>query len=298
MGVVLLCPGQGAIPRDLGDLIRSSGDDLAEAYAERLGPDAWDDPLADFARQQAALVTIGIGRGRRALQFLSDPAQAAEFGTVVATAGHSLGELVALCLAGALDPVDAVRLAADRGQAFQDHRLPVWDEAGMLAVRGATVHEVIDDLLGRHGAEYGNDNAPDQVVATGLKTALEAVAVEAKELGLRAVAIETTGPTHSSFMAPVGEAFRADVERATFHEPLVPVYSGLTAAPFTDFAAELSAVIPGTVRWRETLLSIAAQDPRPTTFLDIGPGKVLANMARKTVPDLSALNLDDLEPAA
>lgn len=298
MGVVLLCPGQGAIPNDLGDLIRASGDDLAQAYAERLGADAWDDPLADFARQQAALVTIGIGRGRRALALLADAGLADELGPVVATAGHSLGELVALCLAGVLDPVDAVRLAADRGAAFQEHRLPIWDEAGMLAVRGATVHEEIDGLLARHGAEYGNDNAPDQVVATGLKTALAGVAAEAKELGFRAVAIETTGPTHSSFMEPVAETFRGAVEAATFHEPIVTVYSGLTAAPFTDYAHELSAVIPGTVRWRETLLSIAAQDPRPTSFLDIGPGKVLANLARKTVPETPALNLDALEPAA
>ncbi len=297
MGVVLLCPGQGAIPRDLPDLIRASGDDLAAAYAERLGADAWDDPLADFGRQQAALVTIGIGRGRRALALLAEDDLAAEYGPVVATAGHSLGELVALALAGVLEPAAAVRLAADRGEAFQQHRLPVWDEAGMLAVRGASVHDVIDGLLQKHGAEYGNDNAPDQVVATGLRTALDGVAAEAKELGLRAVHLETTGPTHSSFMEPVGETFREHLAGAAFAEPAFAVYSGCTAAPFDDYVGELASIIPGTVRWRETLQAIAAQDPAPTRFLDIGPGKVLANLARKTVPDIPAHNLDDLEAA-
>ena len=297
MGVVLLCPGQGAIPRDLPELIRASGDDLATAYAERLGADAWDDPLADFARQQAALVTIGIGRGRRALALLAEDDLAAEYGPVVATAGHSLGELVALTLSGVLEPTDAVRLAADRGAAFQQHRLPVWDDAGMLAVRGPAVHDVIDDLLVRHGAEYGNDNAPDQVVATGLKTALAGVAAEAKELGLRAVALETTGPTHSSFMQPVGETFRGDLAGVTFASPQIPVYSGQTAAPFDDYVDELATIVAGRVRWRETLLAIAAQDPAPTSFLDIGPGKVLANLARKTVADVPVLNLDDLEAA-
>ncbi|MBJ7470893.1 MAG: ACP S-malonyltransferase [Solirubrobacteraceae bacterium] len=298
MGVVLLCPGQGALPRDLPELIRASGEDLAQAYAGRLGPDAWDDPLADFARQQAALVTIGIGRGRRAQALLSEPTLAAEHGPVVATAGHSLGELVALTLAGVLEPADAVRLAADRGAAFQQHRLPVWDEAGMLAVRGPTVHDVIDDLLARHGAEYGNDNAPDQVVATGLRSALDAVAVEAKSMGLRAVALETTGPTHSSFMQPVGETFRGDLQGATFASPAVPVYSGYSAAQFTDYVDELASIVAGRVRWRETLVAIAGQDPAPTIFLDIGPGKVLANLARKTVPDIPVMNLDDLEAAA
>ncbi len=297
MGVVLLCPGQGAIPRDLPELIRASGDDLAAAYAERLGPGAWDDPLADYGRQQAALVTIGIGRGRRALALLDEDDAAAEYGPVVATAGHSLGELVALALSGVLDPAAAVRLAADRGEAFQQHRLPVWDEAGMLAVRGPSVHDVIDGLLERHGAEYGNDNAPDQVVASGLRTALDSLAAEAKELGLRAVHLETTGPTHSSFMQPVGETFRGSLAAAPFHEPAFPVYSGFTAAPFADYVDELASIIPGRVRWRATLQAIAAQDPAPTHFLDIGPGKVQANLARKTVPDIPALNLDDLEAA-
>lgn len=297
MGVVLLCPGQGAIPRDLPELIRASGEDLAQAYAERFGPGAWADPTADFARQQAALVTVGIARSRRALALAAGADFVSEHGPLVATAGHSLGELVALTVAGVLEPTDAVRLAADRGAAFQQHRVPAWDEAGMLAVRGPAVHEVIDDLLARHGAEFGNDNSPDQVVATGLKTALAGVAAEAKELGLRAVALETTGPTHSSFMRPVGETFRDALGAATFAAPTIPVYSGRTAAPFDDYVDELATIVAGRVRWRETLLAIAAQDPTPTVFLDIGPGKVLANLARKTVADIPVLNLDDLEVA-
>lgn len=296
MGVVLLCPGQGQVPRDLGALVLASGDDLASAYADRLGPDAHLDPLADWARQQAALVVVGIGRGRRALALLEQPEHAERFGPVLATAGHSLGELTALALGGALDPADAVRLAADRGEAFEvHHHDSEWGDAGMMAVSGPTVQDRIASLLERHGAQLANDNASDQVVVSGSGTALAAIASEAREHSLRAVRLETTGPGHSTYMASIVPVLRAAVETAPFHEPRVPVYSGLTAAPFTDLAGEISSLVASQVRWRETLLALA--ELQPTHFLDIGPAGAMARLARKTVPEIPAHTLDELEDA-
>lgn len=301
-GVVLLCPGQGQVPRELGALVRASGDDLASAYVERLGAGALDDAYATYAHLQAALVAVGVGRGRRALATLgardglgpgAPDGDALADGPVVAIAGHSLGELVALCLAGVLRPGAAVRLAADRGAAFDHHRVPLWDETGMLALRGPGLRAAVDaGLLDRHGLELGNDNAPDQVVAVGLRTALAAATAEAKALGLRAVRLETTGPSHSSYVAPAAATFRRALDQAHFGAAQLPVYSGLAAAPFTDYRGQLAAGIPGRVRWRETLLSLAALGP--AAFLDIGPGKVLANLARSTAPGIAVRTLDEL----
>lgn len=292
MSVVLLCPGQGQVPRDLGDLVRAAGDDLAAAYEARLGADAFDDPLADYARQQAALVAIGVGRARQALTALAQPEHAATYGDIVAVAGHSLGEITALFLAGALDGPGAVRLAAERGQAVQDARVPEWDEAGMLALSGPTVQEHIAGLLERHGVELANDNAGDQLVAVGRTDALTALAAEARDLGLRAVRLETTGPSHSSYMAPVVAPLAQAVRDAGLVEPRIPYWSGLTARRAADPPTEIGALIAGQVRWRETLLDLAAL--QPSHFLDIGPGGAMARLARKTVPEIPAHTLDDL----
>jgi malonyl CoA-acyl carrier protein transacylase len=295
MGVVLLCPGQGQVPRDLGDLVLASGDDLAAAFADKLGADAHLEPLKDFAHAQAALVAVGIGRGRRALALLEQPEHAERFGPVLAIAGHSLGELTALALGGALDPADAVRLAADRGAAFVDHARDDWETAGMMAVSGPTVQDRIHDLLAEHGGELANDNAPDQVVISGPSTALAAIAAIAREQSLRAVRLETTGPGHSSYMTQLVEPVRAAVVAAPFHEPTIPVYSGLTAAPFDDLPGEVSSILASRVRWRETLLALA--ELHPTHFLDIGPAGAMARLARKTVPEIPAHTLDELEDA-
>ncbi|MFT4034641.1 MAG: acyltransferase domain-containing protein [Patulibacter sp.] len=293
MSVVLLCPGQGQLPRELGELVRAAGDDLAAAYEARLGPGALDDPLADYARQQAALVAIGIGRVRRAQTLLAEPVHAATYGPVIAVAGHSLGELTALYAAGALTAAATIDLAADRGQAFQQGRTPAWDDAGMLALSGPTVHDHIADLLTRHGAELANDNATDQVVAVGPTDALSALAADARTLGLRAVRLETTGPSHSSYMqavvAPLTDAIRA----ASLSAPNIPYWSGLTAKRATDAAVEIGQLVACQVRWRETLLDLAAL--RPSHFFDIGPGGAMARLARKTVPEIPAHTLDELE---
>ncbi len=296
MGVVVLCPGQGQVPRDLGEQVLAAGDDLAAAYAERLGADAHLDPESDWARLQAALVVVGIGRGRRALELLAEPENAERYGPVIAVAGHSLGEYTALALGGALTPADAVRLAAARGEAFEvHHHGAAWGDAGMMAVSGPTVQEHIAGLVERHGGYLANDNATDQVVVSGSGAALTAIAADAREQSLRAVRLDTTGPGHCVYMASIVPPLRAAVQTAPFLDPQVPVYSGLTAAPFADLASELSELVANQVRWRETLLELAKL--KPTHFLDIGPGGAMARLARKTVLDVPALTLDELEAA-
>jgi len=295
MSVVLLCPGQGQIPRDLGDAVRAAGDDLAAAFEARLGAGALADPLADYARQQAALVAIGVGRAREALGALATAAHAVTYGPVVAVAGHSLGEITALFVAGAVDGPGAVCLAADRGQAVQDARTAEWDDAGMLALSGPTVHDHIAGLLERHGVELANDNASDQVVVVGRTERLVALAAQAREDGLRAVRLETTGPSHSSYMRSVVAPLTAAVRAANLAAPQVPYWSGLTARRAVDPAQEIGGLIAGQVRWRETLLDLA--NLTPSHFLDIGPGGAMARLARKTVPAIPAHTLDDLQGA-
>ncbi|MEH3053617.1 MAG: acyltransferase domain-containing protein [Patulibacter minatonensis] len=294
MTVVLLCPGQGQVPRDLAGEVRASGDDLCAAYEERFRPAGLEDPLGDYARQQAALVAVGVGRARRALALLGEPAPAAEYGPVVAVAGHSLGELTALFVSGAVDGPTAVRLAAARGAAFEAARTPAWDDAGMLAVSGPAVQNEIVPLIERHAVDLANDNAPDQVVVVGRTASLTAMAAEARELGLRAVRLETTGPSHSPYAAPAVAPYIATLRSVDLAPPAIPQWMGLTAAPVTDAPREIGAIIGARVRWREVLLGLGGLEP--SYFLDIGPGGAMARLARKTVPTVATLTLDELAP--
>lgn len=294
--MVLVCAGQGLMPRDLAEQLLASDADLVQAYVDRLGGASIDLPRRDYAGTQAALVALGVARARRALEVLADPSSdLSARGPLIATAGHSLGELVALFAAGVIDGRQAIRIAADRGAAFDRAREPSWDDAGMLALVGRGVHAAVDDgLLSRHAVEFANDNTPDQVVVAGPLDALQALSEEAARCGLRAVRLETTGPSHSSYLREACGDFLASLRSSRFAASDVPVFSNLTAAPFTDYAGELSALLSAPVRWRDTLLQL--ERLRPAVLLDIGPGKGLAKMARKTIATPTT-SLDELVAA-
>lgn len=295
MSVVVLSPGQGQIPADLPALLASADDDLHAAYVDRLGEDAVQEPEGSMASLQAALIVVGIGRGRRVLRQLA--ARKDAYGPIRAFAGHSLGEITALALAGVLVAGDAIRLAADRGDAFEHARGDGWHGVGMLALSGPTLREQIDRLFDDHDDLYlANDNAPDQIVVSGAAGSLAELTTSARDLGLRAVRLETTGPGHSPYMAPAVPAFRAALERVTLHPATAEVWSGATASPMTQPIEQLSTTLAAPLRWRETLLGLG--DLGITGVVDTGPGTAMARLARKTLPDLPTLSLEDLEAAA
>lgn len=167
----------------------------------------------------------------------------------------------------------------------------------MLALSGPTIRDHLETLLAAHPAvELSNDNAIDQVVVAGPSEDLAQLTLSAREQGLRAVRLETTGPGHSKYMAGAVPAFRAALERRTFYVPSAKVWSGSTALPMANPADELSIAIATQLRWRETLRSIAELEP--THVVDTGPGTAMKRLARKALPDLPILTLDDLETAA
>jgi [acyl-carrier-protein] S-malonyltransferase len=197
----------------------------------------------------------------------------------LAFAGHSLGELSALVAAGALDPQTGLELAVLRGRLMAD----AGDgEEGMLALLGAE-DDYPATLAAQHGVVIANDNAPGQVVLAGANGPLREALAQAREDGVRAILLDVAGAFHSASMAPAVEPFRDALERAQIGEPLVPVISGVTAAPFTDVRAELAAAIVNPVRWREVMLALGALGAE--RFIDFGPGEVLAKLVRRNLPD-------------
>ena len=205
----------------------------------------------------------------------------------VALAGHSLGELSALVAAGALDQAAGLRLAVRRGElmaAASDGR-----EESMLAVLGATEQQVMD-LAAQHELVLANDNAPGQAVLAGPTEQLRAASRAAREQRVRAILLDVAGAFHSPSMAAAVKPFRAELDLVEFGAPAMPVISGATARPFEDMRAELSAAIVSPVRWRETMQALG--ELGADTFVDFGPGEVLAKLVARNLPHASILDLE------
>jgi malonyl CoA-acyl carrier protein transacylase len=206
-----------------------------------------------------------------------------------AYAGHSLGELAALVAAGAIELEVGLRLAILRGElmavaAEADH------DGGMLALLGGS-EEQCQELAQLHGAVLANDNAPGQVVLAGAVPRLRELAVQARGQGLRAMLLDVAGAFHSPAMAPAVAPFAAALAEVEFGFPSVRLVSCASAAPFIDIKAELAQAIVKPVRWRQTMQALAGLGAE--AFLAFGPGRVLARLVTRNVPD--ALLLDCAE---
>jgi [acyl-carrier-protein] S-malonyltransferase len=211
----------------------------------------------------------------------------------LALAGHSLGELSALVAAGALDPSAGLELAVRRGElmAAADTGLA----EGMLAVIGAS-EDQLTALAEQHAIVVANDNAPGQVVLAGPLERLRKASVRARELGVRAIVLDVAGAFHSPAMSGAVEPFRAALDGVEFRLPAITVISGSTTEPFSDVRAELAAAIVRPVRWRETMSALAQLGA--DTFVDFGPGQVLARLVRRNLPDARVLDLDAFSPSS
>ena len=202
-------------------------------------------------------------------------------------AGHSLGEFAALVAAGAMSERDGLRLVALRGKLM--HRAT---GGGMMAVGTSVDHAT--ELAERFGLTLANDNSPEQVVLSGDAEAVDAACNRAKVEGVRAARLRVSGAFHSPAMGTAAPELRAALDKIDLDEARVPVYSGVTAAPFDDARARLVEGLTSPVRWRETVL--AMRDRGATRFLEVGPGRVLTGLVRKTLDGVEAEVVSE-EPA-
>lgn len=202
-------------------------------------------------------------------------------------AGHSLGELGALVASGALAERDGLELVALRGRLMQEAGERAGD-GGMLALLGAGAAEHADSLAAAHGLSVANDNSPQQVVLSGARAALPGAAAAARELGLRPMELSVTGAFHSPMMASAVPEFTAALERVEIGPPRVTVLSAVTAEPFDDVRRGLVDALTMPVRWRETLLALHARGAE--RFVEVGPGKVLTGLAKRTLRDVELVN--------
>ena len=263
---VALFPGQGSQTPEMRDLVAHRAPDLLERVTALVGEDPFPRAGESTRFAQPAIFCASLA-GWDALGL--EPA---------AAAGHSLGELAALAAAGVLAREDALKLVVLRGKLMADAD----DVGSMLALVGAT-QEDAEAVAAEAGVTVANDNAPGQVVLSGPREKLARAEEVAKERGRRALPLDVAGAFHSPSMEPAVAPFRAALDETELHDAAFPVFSCASTQPFTDVRAELAAALIKPVRWRETVLAL--HDAGAQRFVEVGPGKVLARLGKRILPD-------------
>ena len=207
-------------------------------------------------------------------------------------AGHSLGEYTALVATGALSFDEGVQLVAERAEAM--HAAGQDQPGTMSAVLGLDDDEV--EIACRRADSdvwVANFNAPGQVVIAGSPEGVASAAAHAKELGAKKVMpLPVSGAFHTPFMAPARDRLRKAIADAKPRDTDVPVISNVDALAHDqgdDWASLLSAQLCSPVRWRQCLLALA--DEGVTTLVELGPGGVLTGMAKRTIPNVTAISV-------
>lgn len=200
-------------------------------------------------------------------------------------AGHSLGEYVALYAAGVFSFEDGLRLIQRRSQLMDSA-----SDGMMAALLGFDREQLDQQLQQTPDAVLANDNNAGQVVISGTPAAVESIlnSVKAK----RGVKLNVSGAFHSPLMAPAAAEFQKELDAIAFHSAQIPVLSNVDPAPTTDAAelkSRLSRQMTGTVRWRE--ISLRLPEEGIERVVEVGPGKVLTGIIKRTCPNLTLENI-------
>jgi [acyl-carrier-protein] S-malonyltransferase len=272
----ILFPGQGSQTPEMRELVARERPDLLQAAIDAVGEDPF--PRADD----------GTNFAQPAI-FCASLAGWASIGSPVTElmAGHSLGELGALVAAGAVDERDALALVTLRGKLMYESGLEAGD-GSMVAVIGAGAADHAQEIADASSLTVANDNSPMQIVLSGAKASIPAGIDAAKTLGLRAMELDVTGAFHSPMMAAAVPEFERALAEVAFRDPVTTVISAVTAEPFVDPRRELADALTHPVRWREVMLTMHELGAR--RFVDVGPGRVLTGLAKRTLKDVELVN--------
>lgn len=288
MSRALVFPGQGAQAIGMGQALaeaypaaRAVFEEVDAALGEKLSQLIWAGDIETLTltrNAQPALMATSMA-ALRALE-----AEGFNVGSAAFVAGHSLGEYSALAAAGALDIGDTARLLRTRGQAMQQAvPVGVGAMAALLGLDLEGARAVAAEAAAGEVCEAANDNDPAQVVVSGHKAAVERAVEIAKGKGAkRALMLPVSAPFHCALMAPAAEVMAEALAQVEIATPKVPLIANVIAAPVSDpqkIRELLVQQVTGAVRWRESVLAMAAAGV--TEIWEIGAGKALSGMIRR-----------------
>ena len=220
--------------------------------------------------------------------------------SVSCVAGHSLGEYSALYAAGVLSFTDALALVQLRATVMFEAGTQIpGTMAAVVGLDDAAVRALCDELDGIDGQRIvaANFNAPGQVVVSGSADYVRASLGRFKEAGAKIVKeLQVSGAFHSPLLASAEAPLKERIEATTFADAACPVYVNVSATPLTSGLALKEAVIKqltSPVLWTATLERMWQDGVR--SFTEIGPGKVLQGLVKRTTPEAA---IDGIDTAA
>jgi [acyl-carrier-protein] S-malonyltransferase len=297
-------PGQGSQSVGMGRALAERSPAAAAVFAaadsalgEPISAIAWDGPAEALDRTEQAQPAI-LAASIAILEALREGWGASGIvGPVPAfAAGHSMGQYSALVASGVISLEDGIRLVRARGRAMQASGSG--RDGAMAAIIGlddARIPELMEGTAAHGTFVVANRNAPGQVVVSGERPAIEAGAALARELGAkRAIVLPVSVAAHSPLMAEAADEMRGVLDGVAFDDPSVPLLANADARPITtgDGArAELIEHLTAGVDWVAAVELMS--DAGVTTFVEVGPGKVLTGLIKRISPDAEVLPADD-----
>jgi len=312
--IAWLFPGQGSQAVGMGKDLLEASPAAREVFARadaalgdapplsRLILEGPEDQLTLTANAQPALVTMSaavLAAMRERYPSLPAPRFAA---------GHSLGEYSALVAAGALSLEDAVRLVRARGLAMQGAVPPgAGAMAAIMGIDASRLESICREVAEENdpeGKAYGtvscaNFNAPGQIVIAGTAAAVARVSSRAAEEKGKAIPLKVSAPFHCALMAPAAKVVEAELGKVTALPLAFPIVANVDAAPNQDPARVkdlLVRQVTGSVRWEQAM--VLMKERGVTHALEIGPGKVLAGLAKRCAKEIKVLSVMDAAAVA
>jgi [acyl-carrier-protein] S-malonyltransferase len=298
--VAYIFPGQGSqrvgMGRDLYDNFESARAVFEEADntlgfpLSRLCFEGPEDELRKTVNAQPALVTVSIA----CLRAIHEVGSGDALPPPAFVAGHSLGEYTALPVAGVLDFKHTVYLARERGRFMWEAGLK---QAGSMAAIIGLDESSLTEVCQETNTWIANFNSPEQLVISGAKENLAQAMDSAKAKGaLRVIPLPVSGAFHTPLMQPAVDGMSDIIAVLTLNKPEVPIVANTTAQPLTTAASikeELLRQLCNGIQWQRSIEYMVNNGV--STFIEIGPGNVLAGLTRRINRDVKTLNIGDVD---
>ena len=300
--VAFVFPGQGSqyvgMGKELADtfpICRQVFEEADDALGQKISRLCFDGPAEELQlteHTQPAILAMSVAVYR----LLASRGYESHY-----MAGHSLGEYSAYVAAGTLGFADALRLVSRRGRYMQE-AVPV-GQGAMAVVMGLDaegIQQACTEVAGDEVVSAANLNTPSQVAISGHIQAVERAGVRARELGAkRVVPLSVSAPFHCALMKPAEIRLEPELRALVVRDPSVPVIANVDAKPKragTESVEALIRQVSSPVLWEASVRTLV--DVGVSTFLEVGPGRVLTGLIKKTDRAVRVLNVEDSDGLA
>ena len=298
----ILFPGQGSQIVGMGSefynnfeivkKIFKEADDKLDYKISKIILEGPDDQLKLTQNTQPAILTVSF-----AIFSVLKNEYNFDFKSTNFFAGHSLGEYSALVSADSLKFDDAIYLLSERGKSMQE-AVP-FGKGKMIAVLGSKIEELnhlIKDVKEKGVCEIANDNAEGQTIISGDTESINSFQNILKENKKKFIPLNVSAPFHCSLMNDAAEKMKDKINSINFKKPNFDIVCNVTSKPENNpeiIKKLLIQQIYSSVRWRESIINMSKKNV--TNFIEIGPGKVLSGMVKRTLKNINCFSINSID---